>query len=94
MQNLTDLLLTLPQVRELAQAVESGDYPAQLTGLSPVHRAQVAAAVRQATGRPLLMLCADERDADRQAADLRLLTGKSVAQIYITLDIKEIWKQE
>lgn len=24
----------------------------------------------------------------------KLLTGKSVAQIYITLDIKEIWKQE
>ena len=78
MQNLINLLLTLPQVRELAQAVESGDCPAQLTGLSPVHRAQIAAAVRQATGRPLLMLCADERDADRQAADLRLLTGRGV----------------
>ncbi len=78
MQNLIDLLLTLPQVRELTQAVENGDCPAQLTGLSPVHRAQIAAAVRQATGRPLLMLCADEREADRQATDLRLLTGKDV----------------
>ena len=77
-QNLIDLLLTLPQVRELAQAVARGDTPAQLTGLGPVHRAQIAAAVRQAAQRPLLMLCADERDADRLAADLRLLTGKTV----------------
>ena len=78
MQNLTDLLLTLPQLQELAQAVENGDCPAQLTGLSPVHRAQIAAAVRHATDRPLLMLCADEHDADRQAADLRILTGRDV----------------
>ncbi len=78
MQNLIDLLLTLPQVRELAQAVEHGDCPAQITGLGPVHRAQIAAAVCHATGRPLLMLCADEREAERQAADLHLLTGKDV----------------
>lgn len=47
-----------------------------MTGLSPVHRAMTAAALRLKSGRPLLMLCADEGEARRQAADLRSLTGR------------------
>ena len=35
-----------------------------------------AAALRLKSGRPLLMLCADEGEARRQAADLRSLTGR------------------
>ncbi len=70
--------MALPQIRELIAAVESGSCPAQLTGLSPVHRAQVAAVMQRATGRPLLMVCADERECARQASDLRFLTGRDV----------------
>jgi len=77
-ENLLRELLALPQLRELAEAVENGECPAQMTGLSPVHRAQLAAVLRKATSRPLLVLCADERECSRQAADLRLLTGEDV----------------
>ena len=35
-----------------------------------------AAALHLKSGRPLLMLCADEGEARRQAADLRSLTGR------------------
>ena len=35
-----------------------------------------AAALRLKSGRPLLMLCADEGEARRQAAALRALTGR------------------
>ena len=49
--------------------MESGGGPALVTGLSPVHRAMTAAALRLKSGRPLLMLCADEGEARRQAAD-------------------------
>ena len=78
MENLLQELLSLPQLRELAEAVARGDCPAQITGLSSVHRAQMAATLRKATSRPLLMLCADERECARQAADLHLLTGEDV----------------
>ena len=81
MENLLRELLALPQLRELSEAVERGDCPAQMTGLSPVHRAQMAAALRQTTSRPLLMLCADEKEAARQAADLHLLTGEDVVML-------------
>jgi len=77
-ENLLRQLMALPQLQELADAVERNGCPAQLTGLGPVHRAQIAAALQKATSHPLLMLCADEREADRQAADLRLLTEREV----------------
>jgi transcription-repair coupling factor (superfamily II helicase) len=77
-ENLLRELMALPQLRELIAAVENGGCPALLTGLGSVHRAQIAAAAAGATGRPLLMICADERECARQAADLHLLTGRDV----------------
>ena len=44
-----------------------------------MQRAAVAAAAAEQTGRPLLMLCADEQECARQTADLRALTGKETA---------------
>ncbi|MBO4854270.1 MAG: transcription-repair coupling factor [Oscillospiraceae bacterium] len=82
MENLIRQLLALPQLRELTAALSSGTSPAQITGLSPVHRAQITAALRRATARPVLMVCADEKDAARQAADLRLLTGEDVTVLH------------
>ena len=71
MEALLRELWQLREIQELAQLMESGGGPALVTGLSPVHRAMTAAALRLKSGRPLLMLCADEGEARRQAADLR-----------------------
>lgn len=76
MEALLRELWQLREIQELAQLMESGGGPALVTGLSPVHRAMTAAALRLKSGRPLLMLCADEGEARRQAADLRSLTGR------------------
>ena len=76
MEALLRELWQLREIQELAQLMESGGGPALVTGLSPVHRAMTAAALRLRSGRPLLMLCADEGEARRQAADLRSLTGR------------------
>ena len=59
MEQLLNELLKLSELHELVQAVSTKGCPASVTGLSPVVRAQAAAALAQATGRPLLMLCAD-----------------------------------
>ena len=64
-------LLTLPQVQELTAGINGREKHSVVTGLSPVQRAAVAAAAAEQTGRPLLMLCADEQECARQAADLR-----------------------
>ena len=68
----------IPEFQRLAAAVDGGGCPAAFTGLSPVHRAHMAAGLRQALGRSVVVLCADEAEADRMARDLAFLTGEPV----------------
>ena len=70
-------LQTLPEVAELASRVENGGCPAVLTGTQPVQRACVGAAVATGAGRPMVFLCADEREARQLAGDLQSLTGET-----------------
>ena len=56
MEALLRELWQIREIQELAQLMESGGGPALVTGLSPVHRAMTAAALRLKSGRPLLML--------------------------------------
>ena len=76
MKALMKELLRLTEVRQLTEDVENGVSPVLITGVSPVHRAQVEAALHLKTRRPLVVLCPDEREARRQAGDLRVLTGQ------------------
>ena len=75
MQQFLKQLQTLPQVAELIQRVENGGCPAAVTGLQPVQKACVAAAVSAGCGRPALFLCGDERDAQLLSGDLEALLG-------------------
>ena len=70
-------LHTLPEVAELVSRVENGGCPAVLTGTQPVQRACVGAAVAAGAGRPMVFLCADEREARQLAGDLQSLTGET-----------------
>ena len=76
MEGLIRQLLTLPQLQELTAGMAGREKHSMVTGLSPVQRAAVAAAAAEQTGRPLLMLCADEQECARQTADPRALTGE------------------
>ena len=73
MEGLLQKLLEIRELQELTEQISRGRCPALLTGLAPSHRAQVAAAAAHATNRPLLMLCADEKDCARMAGDLQFL---------------------
>ena len=68
-------LQTLPEVAELVSRVENGGCPAVLTGTQPVQRACIGAAVADGSKRPMVFLCADEREAQQLAGDLKSLTG-------------------
>ena len=84
-QGMTELnraLAALPEVRELLLDLDAGRCPAAVSGLSGVHRAQLAAAIRQETQRPLLVVCADESEASRMAADLNALLGEEVSVLF------------
>ena len=73
---LRNAVLRLEEVQELAKAVEKGRCPAAMSGLSPVHRAHVSAAVSGVTERPLCVIVSDEQEARRMAEDLHTLLGE------------------
>ena len=75
MEQLLSELLKLSELKEMAQAIDAKGCPISATGLSPVVRAQAAAALAQTTGRPLLLICADEAECRKAAADLQTLMG-------------------
>ena len=81
MDRFLEKLNTLPQVAELVQRVEAGGCPAAVTGLQPVQRACVGAAVAKATGRPAVFVCGDEREVQTLCADLETLTGQAPVRL-------------
>lgn len=58
--------------------LESGGLPALVSGLSAVHRANLAAALRDRTGAPIFAICPDDTAAENLANDLRSMLGEQV----------------
>ena len=56
--------------------LESGGLPALVSGLSAVHRANLAAGLRGKTGRPIFVLCPDDTAAENMARDLEAMLGE------------------
>ncbi len=75
MEKLIEALQEIPEAAELLHCAENGGCPAAMTGLGPVHRAHVCAALLAQEKRPLLVVCSDEGEARRMAADLQNFTG-------------------
>lgn len=65
----------IPEVRELTSRIETGGCPVEISGLAPVHRAEIGAAVVYAAKRPGVFVCGDEREAKTLCVDLQALTG-------------------
>ena len=75
---LPGLLARTEDYTRLTDALGQGKSPLALSGLSAVHRPLAAAALRQDTGRPLVLVCADEGEAARTAGDLGAFLGQEV----------------
>ena len=52
----------LPALQALCGDIRTGRVPAAVTGLGHIHKAVLAAALRQMLGRKLVVLTADEAD--------------------------------
>ena len=65
----------------LPGALESGGLPALVSGLSAVHRANLAAALRHKTGAPLFVICPEDTAAENFANDLRSMLGEEVGTV-------------
>ena len=75
MKQLLNILNTVPEYLRLEAALEGGRSPAEVSGLSPVHRAHFAAGLLTRLEVPVVLLCTDEGECVRLAADVTALTG-------------------
>ena len=82
MKHLLETLMTIPEAGELLRRVEDGGCPAAVTGLQPVHRACLGAAVARAAGRPAVFVCGDEGEARQLAGDLEALLGQPPVTLF------------
>ena len=85
MKLLMDLLAGISEYEQLLGALDAGASPAAVAGLAPAQRAYFAAGLWRDTGRPVVLLCADDAEVERMAADLKALTGQPV----LTLPARE-----
>ena len=78
MELLVSALKGLSEFEQLLAAMDGGRCPVALSGLAVAHRAHFGAAIHKETGRPVVLVCADESEGDRLSRDLTALTGKAV----------------
>jgi len=79
MQTLALALLENKSLNTLPNMIEEGYLPALISGLAPVHRANLAASLRLCTGRPIFVISPDETSAESMAADLRAFLEQPVS---------------
>ena len=71
MKLLNNQILTHKELAALPSLLEGGGLPALISGLSAVHRANLAAALCEELQRPLFVICPDDTAAENFARDLR-----------------------
>ena len=67
---------------ELLRRIEYGGCPLVYSGLGSIHKAHAAAAVRKETGRPVVVVCPDELEAERLRGDLAALSQEEVLPLF------------
>ena len=81
MKQLLSALKDIPEYCALTAAIDNGACPVAFSGLSAVHRAHFAAGLHQELERPVVVVCADEGEAQRMEKDLAALSGEKVATL-------------
>ena len=76
MKLLLDYLREWKEYGQLTAAMEAGRCPAAVSGLSAVHRAWFAAGLLEKEERSVVLVCADEHEAERLGSDVKALTGR------------------
>ena len=85
MKELVNQILTHKELAALPSLLEGGGLPALVSGLSAVHRANLAAALSCRLQKPLFVICPDDTAAENFARDLQSMLQMPAA----TLPLRE-----
>ena len=100
MEQLLNLLNTIPEYRTLLGAVEQGQ-SAAITGIGQINRSHIIAGLRRDISRPLVLVCQDEMAAKRLQEELNCFLGETVPflpsrelTLYDTAVVSRSWEQK
>ncbi len=77
-----DTFSELQDWKQLCRAFEEGEVPVCVTGLSAVHKAQLAVTLAAQDAPPILLLTGSEADAIKLCADINAMAGENIALHY------------
>ena len=81
METLTLSIFEIPEIDPLPRMAEEGALPALVSGLAPIHRAQLAAALRMRAARPVAVVCPDDTSAEAMAKNMSAFLGEEVPAV-------------
>jgi transcription-repair coupling factor (superfamily II helicase) len=79
--SLANALLNIPDFKQLINRINGGGCPVLFSGLGSIHKAHMISALRKLTGRPVLVVCGDELEAERMQSDIASLTGEDTLRL-------------
>lgn len=78
MKGLSEILKKDKEFEKLVSALDAGASPAVMSGIAPIHRAHLAAALNSALDVPVFVICANEMEAGKMGTDLAAFSGCQV----------------
>lgn len=79
MERIAQLITDLTEYDTILDSVRNRKTPVEVTGLSPIHKANLAAALADQLHRQAVVICPDELACDRMARDLEAFSDRAVA---------------
>lgn len=79
MEQIAQLITDLTEFDTIADGIRDGKTPVEVTGLAPIHKANLAAILAGKTHRQAVVICADDLSCDRMARDIELFSDRPAA---------------
>lgn len=79
MERIAQLITDLTEYDTILDSIRNRKTPVEVTGLSPIHKANLTAALAGQLHRQAVVICPDELACDHMARDLEAFTDRSVA---------------
>ena len=100
MEQLIDLLNTMPEYTSLLESLSKGS-SAAITGIGQINRSHIVAGLRKHGTRPLVIICQDDMAAKRLQAELKAFLGEEAPvlpsrelTLYDSAVVSRAWEQK
>lgn len=78
MERITQLITDLTEYDTITESIKNGKTPVEVTGLSPIHKANLTTALAGQLHRQAIVICPNDLACDRMARDLEAFSQRTV----------------